>query len=81
MLNGPAKVVLRFTPLPAPLNWKTFPLYENSATGPTVQPCNASGLPTNGLDSCITNRSTLPKGGAEVDMNVVGATFDGSYWG
>jgi hypothetical protein len=81
MAGPPAKVVLQFTPLPAPLKWQTFPLYENDPNGPTVQKCGADGLPTNGLDSCITNRSTLPKGGAEIDLNVVGSPGDGSYWG
>jgi hypothetical protein len=81
LLNAPANVVIQFTPLPAPLNWKTFPLFENDASGPTVQPCGTNGLPTNGLDSCITNRSTLPKGGAEIDMHVTGSPADGSYWG
>lgn len=32
-------------------------------------------------DSCIYNRSTLPKGGGEIDMHVLGSPFDGHYQG
>jgi hypothetical protein len=81
--SGFATVALQWNPLPAPLNWKTFTLNESlNGQTITVLPCGANGLPTvAGADSCIFNRSTLPKGGAEIDMHVTGAPGDGSYWG
>lgn len=84
MTGSPATVVIQFTPLPSGLNWKTFPLYENNGGANFVVPnCNLDGsVPSgSGFDSCIYNRSTLPKGGAEIDMHVTGSPIDGSYWG
>jgi len=65
-------------------------------TSVTVPDCNKDGtIPgTNGNpapgstdalphanDSCIFNRSSLPKGGGEIDMHVLGSPFDGHYQG
>jgi len=62
----------------------------------TVLPCDASGMPQNPgqldknstdstpnhhNDSCIFNRASLPKGGGELDLHVIGSPLDGSYQG
>jgi hypothetical protein len=82
LVGAPANVAILFTPLPAPLKWNTFPLYENNGGADFVVPnCNRDGSVPAGFDSCIYNRSTLPKGGAEVDLHVTGSPGDGNYWG
>src|SRR5207248_7194825 len=87
MANGFAVVKILFTPLPSGLNVNKFALYEDTSgngsfsSKVTVLPCDpVSGLPQSG-DSCIFNRSSLPKGGAEIDLHVTGSPFDGSYAG
>jgi hypothetical protein len=81
VLPSMATVVIKFTPLPAPLKWQSFPLNENNGGANFVVPnCNKDGSVPAG-DSCIYNRSTLPKGGAEIDLHVTGSPADGSYWG
>jgi hypothetical protein len=83
--------LLEDTSYPAPFATSGF-----FGTFVTVPVCNKDGsIPgTNGTpalgatdalphsnDSCIFNRSSLPKGGGEIDMHVLGSLFDGHYQG
>jgi hypothetical protein len=96
MTSGFATVSILFTPLPSGLHWNTFPLWEwatydpstNTVSGSAVQvqACDtvtypATGGVAPGADSCIFSRSTLPKGGAEIDLHVTGSPFDSGYAG
>lgn len=49
------------------------------ANGTPAQGATDSGAHAN--DSCVYSRSTLPKGGGEIDMHVLGSPFDGHYQG
>jgi hypothetical protein len=83
--TGPSQVVIKFTPLPTTLK-KNFPLYElDSANGTfdiVVPPCNALPNPIPaGFDSCIFNRTALPKGGYELDLYATGTLLDNQWHG
>lgn len=83
--------LLEDTSYPAPFATSGF-----FGTFVTVPACNkdgsipgVNGTPAQGAtdsvahanDSCIYNRSSLPKGGGEIDMHVLGSPFDGHYQG
>jgi hypothetical protein len=81
VMPTPATVKLIFQPLPSSLK-NNFPLNEDTGNGIVIVPdCNGATVPPAGFDSCIVNRTTLPKGGLEIDMLVTGSPFDGGYWG
>ena len=83
--TAPAILVIKVTPLPTSLK-KTFPLFEDrNGDGIfeiTVPTCNAQPTPIPaGYDSCIFNRTALPKGGYELDLYATGSLLDSSYHG
>jgi hypothetical protein len=49
--------------------------------GPVGNPLPGALDPSPVNDTCIFNRSSLPKGAGEIDMHVIGSPADGSYKG
>jgi hypothetical protein len=62
----------------------TVPACNKDGTIPGVNGTPAQGATdaiAHANDSCIFNRASLPKGGGEIDMHVLGSPFDGHYQG
>ena len=86
--NGFGQVTILFTPLPKGLQWNKFTLWEDTSgngsfsTKVKVMNCTTpSSPPVAPADSCIAARSSLPQGGARIDLNVIGSPSDGSWAG
>ena len=87
LVNGFATVQHDVTPLPAKTTVKGLVIWESLTTvfDLKVPPCNSAGLPKVpadpgfSADTCIYERSSLPKGGGRFIMHALGATIDPRY--
>jgi len=86
-----ATVVHDVTPLPEKTTVKGLVIWESlEAVGDTsftlkVPPCNADGFPKSpadagfSSDTCVSDRSSLPKGGGRFILHALGASIDPRY--